>query len=328
MMGGNVGIWGWDGTNYVWVKLRVDADGHLQVDALSAPLPTDAATETTLALVESAVDGIETLLGAGLPVALDTLALKVREQGTPTIRCTGYDSANWQNLLVESSTNYNLRIAVYDGAQLADVAVQNTSHTASLYGLCVCAEMLARFADTSKMMYLQQRTIADALTNQSGLIVNSYILGYNGSTWDRLREGALSDTFANPSYALVCGSFLMGWDSSNSTWQRIRVSASDSIMTKEETSNPRSSGRLTASGLVWGASAHVYAITVNKNTTASAIVKLRNGLTVAGTILWEGWWDTKVCMSKNFYPWLRFDTGLYLDITGAVYSVIIEYGEV
>lgn len=40
-------------------ELQVDADGQLQVDVVSTALPTGAATEATLLLVESAVDGLE-----------------------------------------------------------------------------------------------------------------------------------------------------------------------------------------------------------------------------------------------------------------------------
>ena len=51
--------------------VKVDGSGTaLPVSAASLPLPAGAATEATLALVESAVDGIEALLAGGLPAAL------------------------------------------------------------------------------------------------------------------------------------------------------------------------------------------------------------------------------------------------------------------
>ncbi len=67
-----------------WIPALADATGQLSVAVGSIALPADAATETTLALVETAVDGVETLLAGGLPAALDGVSLKVKEQSPIT----------------------------------------------------------------------------------------------------------------------------------------------------------------------------------------------------------------------------------------------------
>lgn len=82
-------------------------------------------------------------------------------------------------------------------------------------------------------------TAADATaTPTSSPPVVSIGMVYNGATWDMLREGtiagsiivdtelpaaaALTDAFANPTAPAV-GAFLMGWDGTNSTWERVQV---------------------------------------------------------------------------------------------------------
>lgn len=57
---------GWDGTDFF--ALKVDGDGHLQIDVLTAPLPDDAATQTTLALCLTSLQLID-----NLPAALRTV---------------------------------------------------------------------------------------------------------------------------------------------------------------------------------------------------------------------------------------------------------------
>lgn len=98
-------LWAWDSVSGAFKKVLVDASGHLQTDVLSTALPTGAATEITLDLVRAELDGIETLLAGGLPAALDTLALKVREQGEPIAKLKGYDSTGevWRNVLVDAT---------------------------------------------------------------------------------------------------------------------------------------------------------------------------------------------------------------------------------
>ena len=68
-------------------ELRVDSDGHLQVDALSSALPSGAATAANQSTIIGHVDGVETLLGT---IDSDTDAIKtaveaVNQAGEGTI---------------------------------------------------------------------------------------------------------------------------------------------------------------------------------------------------------------------------------------------------
>ena len=182
-----IGIWGWDYTNYDWVKFRVDEDGYLQVAVASSALPTDAATETTLALVESAVDGLEGLLAGGLPSALDTDSLKVKEQGTPTVRCTGWDGAAWQSLLVEDDTNFNLRVKLYDGANA--IAAWTWSWIGIAIGnpqlLGVAAIQYMSNSATGVGPVRAARYLGD--NDPASYIPPAALWGFDGTNWDRLR---------------------------------------------------------------------------------------------------------------------------------------------
>lgn len=98
---------GSDGTD--WYAFLIDALGHLQVDVVSAALGTGGATETTLLLIKGYVDTLETLLSGGLPAALDTGALKTKEQ-TPL---TGFaTSANQTTMITALQLIDDLRNAL------------------------------------------------------------------------------------------------------------------------------------------------------------------------------------------------------------------------
>ena len=96
-----------DGSN--WYAVLVDSDGHVKVDVVTSALPTDAATETTLLLIKSYVDALETLLAGGLPAALDSGALKVKEQSPLTGFAT---SANQTTMITALQLIDDLRAAL------------------------------------------------------------------------------------------------------------------------------------------------------------------------------------------------------------------------
>lgn len=84
------------------------------------------------------------------------------------------------------------------------------------------------------------------------------------------------------------------------------------------------SSRHTASGVVHNERCNLFAITINKADAKASVIMLKDGLDEQGAILWEGCESSPGCTTKSFQPWLLFETGLYLDIVGDVYSVIIE----
>lgn len=79
-------FYGSDGSK--WIALLVDALGALQVDVSSIPLPTDAATETTLASALTALQSIQNLVGALHDVGLDELDVQVIASALPTDAAT------------------------------------------------------------------------------------------------------------------------------------------------------------------------------------------------------------------------------------------------
>lgn len=82
--------------------------------------------------------------------------------------------------------------------------------------------------------------------------------------------------------------------------------------------------RITESGQAHNGYCSLFGVTINKADSSDTIVSLRDGLDENGTILWEFWGTDKGCFAKNFEPILLFESGIYVEITGAVYSVMIE----
>lgn len=68
-----------------------------------------------------------------------------------------------------------------------------------------------------------QEPSTDAVAAASGFNTNAFLLGYNGSAWDRLRTSSLGATIAAGLGALAVGSILYGWDGSN--YSRLAVEA-------------------------------------------------------------------------------------------------------
>ena len=75
--------------------------------------------------------------------------------GIATVNVRAWDGSTWQNLPVQSSTYPNLRVALYHNADTVDVFTG----------------------------------VSDAReATKSGLCTQSYIYGFNGSNWDRMRS--------------------------------------------------------------------------------------------------------------------------------------------
>lgn len=83
--------------------------------------------------------------------------------------------------------------------------------------------------------------------------------------------------------------------------------------------------RITGSGLAHNGYCNLSGVTINKSDAGDTVVRLKNSLDNSGEILWEFWGKDKSCFSKNFHATLLFNIGIYVDITGVVYSVIIEH---
>ena len=75
--------------------------------------------------------------------------------GIATVNVRGWDGAAWQNLMVQSVDYKNLRVCVYDGGACTTVFTAN----------------------------LDNRS-----TTSGGLVTNSFLYGFDGTDWDRLRS--------------------------------------------------------------------------------------------------------------------------------------------
>ncbi|MBA7481124.1 hypothetical protein ES707_16594 [subsurface metagenome] len=187
---GSVILWGWDSTKYVYRKLLVDADGHLQLDVLSSALPLGAMTDNMglqirvrigatigpaagsvnaqLALIRGYIDGIEAALG----------------------HCYGYDGGAWQRLRVETAANANLRVALYGADSRAYVGAGSLAFTYATPGLQTFATLYGDDGtNVSRVGMLLEG--ADAVANTLNTLgVASMLYGYDGGAWNRLRVDA------------------------------------------------------------------------------------------------------------------------------------------
>lgn len=102
---------GWDGTAFR--NLKTDSDGHLQIDALSTALPTDAATETSLAKVVTAIELIDDLRAALDSVGTDELNAHVAKK-----------AGAWTTLALDTFSRLSVSV---DGSVLPTGAATETS---------------------------------------------------------------------------------------------------------------------------------------------------------------------------------------------------------
>lgn len=145
-------LMGYNGST--WDRLRVDANKYLNVN-------------------------VQTLLaGATLPVA---------EQGTPSVHLHAYDGANWHALRTTDATRFNLRTQPYYYQFVVGGGVMSADIADADYGLYSHASLQSWNLDVGTVTKLFQREPADALATSRGLNVVASLIGYNGSTWDRLR---------------------------------------------------------------------------------------------------------------------------------------------
>lgn len=281
-------IWGWDTTNKKWVKALVDSLGHLQADILTSVLPTGAATETTLDLVRAELDGIEGLLAGGLPSALDTDSLKIREQGTPTVRITGYDGSNWQSLLVESDVLKNLRVKLYDGASGVEAATLDNAYVPS---------------------------------TKVGLLTKSMIFSRDGTPLDAI--GGTLDNRAPSATAkyLTVSAWLYGFDGSN--WDRIRTYGIG-IQKVGRAEVGLSTSRLEAVGQVKASAGTLFWMAINPS-AANAVVELTNATAGSGTVVFDTFHTSRETHLYTFDPPMEFSTGIYLETFTNLTSVVFGY---
>jgi len=105
--GGHVWIYGVDGGGNP-VKVLVDAEGHLQVEAVSVALPTGAATEASQSTMITALQLIDDLRNALASVATDDI--RVAPGTNPlTVQAVGSDKLfAFEDTVAKKASNTNL----------------------------------------------------------------------------------------------------------------------------------------------------------------------------------------------------------------------------
>ena len=102
-------------------------------------------------------------------------------------QCYGWDSANWQRLTLEGVGLHNLRVKLYDGANGIDSDTLDGNLTTERALLCK-ATLLGRVGPNDFQPMRVIGTGSDGLTNLiKALAVQSFLVAYNGTYWDRLR---------------------------------------------------------------------------------------------------------------------------------------------
>lgn len=226
-------LMGYDGVD--WNMVRVDAAGHLQTDVLSSALPAGAATAAHQVTTHGYIDGLEGLLGAGLPATLDAGHLRVREQNWPATYplsaaqialLQAVDVGNWP-------ADYPLPAAQV--ATLQQVTEQGTPNV-HLYGYDG-ANWQTLLVESAAQKNLRTRLYAgaNAITDHTSVYSNTNVAAYVGlytpALLANLRGATAADTLRGPMMCAdghsgvgILSVALFGYNGSN--WDRLRVDAS------------------------------------------------------------------------------------------------------
>lgn len=108
-LGQIVTVIGWDGTHFY--PLAVDADGQLQIDVLTAPLPAGAATAAHQVTMITALQLIDDLRAALATVATDSLRATVLSSALPTGAATQATLAALLALFTGTQLGYKAQLS-------------------------------------------------------------------------------------------------------------------------------------------------------------------------------------------------------------------------
>lgn len=227
-------LWLWNGGG--WVKAKGDAAGQLQVDVLSTALPTGAATLAKQSDQLTKLNSILTKLAGGLPLALATGALKVREQNWPaTYPLSGAQIALLQAVTVGNfPVDYPLPVAqIASLRSITDIAAGQIKLYA--YGTTAWQTLLTE-SDAQKNLRVslwkggdEALISASSLSNaygNKGLLTFAALYADDGGTLTRvgmLVAGA--EGIDNALKTLGVSSMLYGFN--GTTWDRLKVDAND-----------------------------------------------------------------------------------------------------
>ncbi|MCK4722492.1 MAG: hypothetical protein KAT75_04270 [Dehalococcoidia bacterium] len=178
-------IYAWTGAE--WVKILIDAAGHLQVDVLTSALPAGGATAAHQVTMITALQLIDDLRNALGSVNTDDLQVDIKDIAEGEIKLYAWIGGAWYHLLVESAANPNLRVKLYDGAN--GIGSKTETGAAAMGRALNAYAMTAGYIGGGNLRLVWADAPNTDASNQdlSSLMVKSHLYGYNGATWDRLR---------------------------------------------------------------------------------------------------------------------------------------------
>ena len=313
-------LYGFNGAT--WDRLRVDANKYLKVAVEVSALPTGAATAANQATIIGHIDGIETAQGRiygydganwqtllvesaaqkNLRVALFSAGVQaeigsISADAVATTRNAlwtgsylyGYNGTTWDRLRTESNTAFNLRVKLYDGANGIDSSGLDENLTTQR-GILACASVYGRYAGNDVRPIKAFGIGSDAVSSLNiALYVQSHLMGFNGTTWDRLR--------VYPPGILKVG--------------RAAIGLSDT--------------RVTGTGQVGAAGAKkLFWISMNPS-AANSVIEVTDASAGGGAVKWDMFHSSRMGHIVTFDPPMEFATGIYVETWTAMTSAVFGY---
>lgn len=265
-------LMGFGGTT--WERLRVDASRNLLV-SLNTALPTGsnvigAVTQSgtwtvarswtlasgtdSVASVQSGTWNIGTVTTLSQFASAAALADAFANPTTTNIFALigGFNGTTWDRLRVDASKNLlvSLNTALPTGSNVIGAVTQSGT-----WNIGTVTTVTTVSTVTTLSQFASAAALSDAFSNPTTTNIGSMLMGFNGTTWDRLRSestgilrvsdenfdvalstrladstftgrfptsAALADAFANPSTTQI-GSMLSGFN--GTTWDRLRTAS-------------------------------------------------------------------------------------------------------
>ena len=281
-----VGLMGWDAPD--WRNVVVDAAGHLQVDVLTAALPTGAATAANQVTEITALQLVDDLRNALGSVNTDDLQVDIKDIAEGEIKLYAYDGAAWQTLLVESNVLKNLRVRLYDGANGVDSTLMDGNDVqAAVRGLPIRSGLMVWVSGSNDWKnVVSPGYTGDGTTGYTMVPIAPW--GFNGATWDKLRTYGTG--------ILKVGKGNIG-----------AIPA-----------------RKTAVGQVVAGAHELHQLCANPS-AANAALELTDAIAGGGAVLMDMFFSARETHHYVFDPPIPFATGIYLETFTNLTSVLFCY---
>jgi len=201
----------------------------------------------------------------------------------------GYNGATWDRLRVESSTAFNLRVKLYDGANGIDSDLENATIAQAKRALHVIAHTYVHTGTNWYRVLAVSRGVDGIGTGGQVMGVASVLYGFNGADFDRLR-----------SYGT--GILKVG---------RAEVGLLDA--------------RLTATGQVGATGARkLYWMSINPG-AGNSVIELTDAIAGGGAVVYDHFHTSRESHVDTLDPPMEFSNGIYLETFTNMTSVIFGY---